>query len=125
MNKKLLAAAVAVMALGGIAAGVAYAQTIAMAGATTKVPEKAEDFRLVDQNSKAHLLSYYKNSPPLVIISAEDGAKTIRAAAPAIKELQATFKGKDVPVFLLNSNPKNNRDTIAADMKAAGLDIPV
>jgi peroxiredoxin len=116
---------VAIVALGGIAAGVAYAQTIAMAGATIKVPEKAEDFRLVDQNSKAHLLSYYKNSPALVIISAENGAKAIRDAAPAIKALQASFKDKEVPVFLLNSNPNNNRDTIAADMKAAGLDIPV
>jgi len=125
MNKKLLAAAVAIVALGGIAAGVAYAQTIAMAGATIKVPAKADDFRLVDQNSKAHLLSYYKNSPAVVIISAENGAKEIRAAAAAIKELQASFKGKDVPVFLLNSNPKDNRDTIATDMKAAGLDMPV
>src|SRR5689334_13142523 len=86
MNKKLLAAAVAIVALGGVAAGVAYAQTIAMAGATIKVPEKADDFRLVDQNSKAHLLSYYKNSPARVIISAENGARTIRDAAPAIKE---------------------------------------
>jgi peroxiredoxin len=125
MKKKLLAAAVAIAAIGGVAAGVAYAQTIAMAGAVTKVPEKAEDFRLVDQYSKAHLLSYYKNSPAVVIITAENGAKSIRDAAPAIKELQASLKGKDVPVFLLNSNPSNNRDTISAEMKSLGLEIPV
>ncbi len=125
MKKKLLAAAVAVLAIGGVAAGFAYAQTVTMAGATVTVPAMADDFRLVDQKSKAHLLSYYKNSPALVIISTENGSKTIKDAAPALKALQASFAGKDVPILLLNSNPKNNRDTIMAEMAALGLDLPV
>src|SRR6185295_9260088 len=90
-----LATTVAVGALIGVAA---YSQTASVAGAVTavKVPEKAENFRLVDQNSKAHELFYYKNSPAIVIISQQNGSQNIRDAAPAIQALKNTFASKDV-----------------------------
>jgi peroxiredoxin len=124
MKNKLIAAALATTALGAVVA-VAYAQTISVAGAQVKVAERADNFRLVDHKSKAHELHYYKNSPAIVIVAAQTGSKNIRDAAPALKALQAEFAAKEVPVFLLNSNSADNRDTIAAEMKSIGLDLPV
>src|SRR5262245_30852875 len=111
MKNKILAIALATASAGAIAVGVAYAQTISAAGAQVKIAERADNFRLVDQKSKAYELHYYKNSPAVVIIAAKNGSKSIRDAAPAIKALQAEFAAKDVPVFLLNSSPADNRDT--------------
>jgi hypothetical protein len=127
MKNKLLAVALATVAVGAVVSAVAYAQTVAAAGAVTqvKVPEKVDNFRLVDQMSKAHELTYFKNSPAIVIVAAQNGSQNIRDAAPALKALKAAYAAKDVPVFLLNSNPADNRDTIAAEMKSIGLDLPV
>src|SRR5690606_35462152 len=105
------------IALGGVAAtallgtGVtAYAQSVSAAAAVTKVKVavKADNFRLVDQHSKAHELHYYKNSPAIVIVAQQNGAQTLRSAAPAIKALQQTYAARDVPILLLNSTPADN-----------------
>src|SRR5690606_33540165 len=97
------------------------------AGTVTQVAvaEKAENFRLVDHNSKSHELFYFKNAPAVVFVSQANGASHIRAAAPALKELAAAYRGKGVPVFFLNSSLTDNRTTIGAEMDSLGLDIPV
>ncbi|MDP3495620.1 MAG: redoxin domain-containing protein [Hyphomonadaceae bacterium] len=129
MKAKILSIALASAAAAAfIAAGVvANGQTVGAvaAAAQVKVADRADDFRLVDHKSKTQLLSYYKNSPAVVIISQQNGAKAIRDAAAEIKALQASFAANEVPVLLLNSNPADNRDTIAAEMASLGLDVPV
>jgi hypothetical protein len=42
-----------------------------------------------------------------------------------LKALKAAYAAKGVQVFLLNSNPADNRETIAAEMASVGLDLPV
>lgn len=129
MKAKILSIALASVAAAAlIAVGVtANGQTVSAIAAATqvKVAERVEDFRLVDQKSKTQLLSYYKNSPAIVIISQQNGAQAIRDAAAEIKALQASFTTKEVTLLMLNSNPPDNRDTIAAEMASLGLDLPV
>jgi peroxiredoxin len=128
MKKTVLGIALASVAAAAlVSAGVvAIGQTGAVAAAAqVKVAERADDFRLVDQNSKAYLMSYYKYAPAIVLISQQNGAKEVRGAVSAIKQLQTDFAGKDVQVFMLNSNPNDTRETVAAEMAKIGLDIPV
>ncbi|MFT3725694.1 MAG: hypothetical protein QM773_19200 [Hyphomonadaceae bacterium] len=127
MKKTVLGIALASVAAAAlVSAGVvAIGQTGAVAAAAqVKVAERADDFRLVDQNSKAYLMSYYKYAPAIVLISQQNGSKDVRDAVGAIKELQG-LASKDVQVFMLNSNPGDTRDTVAAEMTKIGLDIPV
>ena len=125
-NKVLSIALTSVAAVALIGAGVAaYGQSVSAAAAQVKVAGKADNFRLVDQKSKAHELYYFKNSPAIVIVSQQNGSKNLRDAAPALKALKDTYAAKDVPVFLLNSTPADNRDTISAEMASLGLDLPV
>jgi hypothetical protein len=95
------------------------------APAKAGIARKAEDFRLVDQRSKSHLLSYYKNSPAIVIITQQNGASAIRNAADTIRGLQASFAADQITLLMLNSNPADNRASIARDMAGLGLDLPV
>jgi peroxiredoxin len=129
MKNKVLSIALATVAAGAlVGAGVAaYGQSVSAGAAVTqvKVAAKADNFRLVDQKSKAHELYYYKNSPAIVIVAAQNGSKNLRDAAPALKALKDTYAAKDVPVFLLNSTPADNRETIAKEMASLGLDLPV
>jgi hypothetical protein len=129
MKNKVLSIALATVAVGAlVGAGVAaYAQSVSAGAAVTqvKVAAKADNFRLVDQKSKAHELHYYKYAPAIVIVSAQNGSKNLRDAASALKALKDTYAAKDVPVLLLNSTPADNRDAINAEMASLGLDLPV
>lgn len=128
MKSKILGIALASVAAAAlVSAGVvAIGQTGAIAAAAqVKVAERADDFRLVDQNSKAHLLSYYKYAPAIVIIAQQNGAKDLKDAVPAIKQLQASLANTNAQLFLLNSNPADTRETVAAEMTRIGLNAPV
>lgn len=123
---KLVLASVCAAAI--VAAGVtAYGQISGanMVASQVKPADRADDFRLVDQNSKAHLLSYYKFAPAIVLVSHANGAADMKAALPALKHMQAAFKDTGAQLFLLNATPGVTREAIAADMAALGLDLPV
>lgn len=121
-----LAASVAVAAV--LAAGVvANSQVVGanVAATQVKIPDRAEDFRLVDQNSHSHLLTYYKYAPAIVIVSHVNGSAQLKSAAATLKSLQASFKDSGAQFFLLNSTPGVKREAIQADMAELGLDVPV
>ena len=122
----LALASVAAVAL--IAAGVAANGQVPganMVAAQVKAADRAEDFRLVDQNSKSHLLSYYKYASAVVIVSHVNGSSLLNDAVPQLKSLQASVKQSGGELFFLNSTPGVTRDSIIADMKQLDLDIPV
>ena len=123
---KLALASVCAAAI--IAAGVtAYGQISGanMVAATVKPADRADDFRLVDQNSRAHLLSYYKFAPAIVIVSHTVGSSDMNEAALSIRNLATSLNGSDAQLFLMNSTPGVTREAISADMKALNLDLPV
>ena len=123
---KLALASVCAAAIA--AAGVtAYAQIAGsnMVASAVKPADRADDFRLVDQNSKAHLLSYYKFAPAIVLVSHAVGSSDMNDAALSIRNLATSLKGTDAQLFLMNSTPGVTREAISADMKALNLDLPV
>jgi len=126
MNARTLVASVAVLALtaGGVAA---WGQITGanMVASQVKPADRADDFRLTDQNSRGYLLSYYKYAPAIVIVSHANGSADVKAAAPALKALQASLADSDAQLFLLNSTPGVTRAAISADMAGLGLDAPV
>lgn len=116
-------AAVAMIAAGVVANGqVVGANVVAT---QVKAPDRAENFRLVDQNSRAHLLAYYKYAPAIVIVSHVNGSAQMKAAADTLKALQASFKETGAQLLLINSTPGVKREAIQADTAELGLDVPV
>ena len=116
-------AAAALIATGVVANGQVVGAN--MVATQVKAADRAEDFRLVDQNSKSHLLSYYKFASSVVIISHVNGSSLLNDAVPQIKALQASLKQSGGQLFFLNSTPGVQREAIIADMAGLGLDIPV
>lgn len=98
---------------------------VAPPGEPVVVASRADDFRLVDQNSRAHLLSYYKHVPAIVLIAHRANDAAMRAEIPAIDQLASEFATSGVELFLINSTLGLTRETIAADLAATGLDARV
>ncbi len=127
MNNKMLAIALATVAVGALVGVAAYGQTIRHGSivADVKVPSRADNFRLVDQHSKAHELYYFKNAKAVVIITQVNGSQYVKSAAPAIKALKHKYAGQDVVFLMLNSSLTDSPKAVAAEMAKIGLDIPV
>lgn len=126
MKARTLVASVAIVALTAMGVA-AYGQINAanMVATQVKPAERADDFRLTDQNSRGYLLSYYKFAPAIVIVSHVVGSSDLNDAALRLRALAASLKDTDAQLFLMNATPGVRREAIAADMKALGLDLPV
>ncbi len=126
MKARTLVASVAIVALTAMGVA-AYGQINAanMVATQVKPAERADDFRLTDQNSRGYLLSYYKFAPAIVIVSHVVGSSDLNDAALRLRALAASLKDTDAQLFLMNATPGVKREAIAADMKALGLDLPV
>jgi hypothetical protein len=126
MKAWALTASVAMAAI--LTAGVVANGQIAganIAATQVVVPDRADDFRLVDQNSRAHLLTYYKFAPAIVLVSHANGSAQMKAAAATLKALQTSFGENGAKLFLINSTPGVSREAIQADVASLGLDLPV
>jgi len=89
------------------------------------VPDRATDFQLTDTTRFAHTLSYYKYAPAIVLMSQINGSKLSRDAAAELAKLQAAYKDKGVPFFMINSNPSDTRDAAAAEAAKYKFSVPV
>lgn len=126
MKAWALTASVAMAAI--LTAGVVANGQIAganIAATQVAVPDRADDFRLVDQNSRAHLLTYYKFAPAIVLVSHANGSAQMKSAAATLKALQTSFGDDGAKLFLINSTPGVSREAIQADLASLGLDLPV
>jgi hypothetical protein len=126
MKYKLMGVAMATVAAAALVGVAAFGQTDRAASALTqvKMPEKVDNFRLVDQYSKAQDLYYNRNAAAVVIVSWANGSFS-NDTASAVESLKAKYAGKNVRFFMLDSTPTDNRDAIGAAATKASLSIPV
>jgi peroxiredoxin len=122
----LAAVGAAALAYGFASDGVSSAAHKAVAAeAASAQPMRVGNFMLVDENLAAHELYRMADKSAIVLITQMNGCPISRSQAPAYKELQQQFAGKGVEFMMLNSATQDNRETIAAEAKSAGFDMPI
>ena len=99
----------------------------AVASATTAMaaPASVDNFMLVDQNLEAHELYRLADASAVVVVTQANGDAVVRAVAPALKALKATYGARGVEFVMLNSSQKDSREAVIAEAKAAGYDTPI
>ena len=91
-----------------------------------KAPElKVDDFYLLDDQGRAHCLYRQSDSKAVVLIATANGCPAMKQAAPKIKALREKFAGRGVVFWLLDSNPQDERASMAQELSQLGLDLPV
>ncbi|MBI3851722.1 MAG: redoxin domain-containing protein [Verrucomicrobia bacterium] len=88
-------------------------------------PAKIEDFHLLDQAGRSHFLHRQTKSKAVVLIATANGCPVVKEAAPRIKALSDRFASQGVTFWLVDSNPQDDRESIAKEAKALGLNLPV
>lgn len=102
----------------------ALAQGSAISASAT-APANVDNFMLVDAGLEAHELYRLSDAPAVVIVTQANGDAAIRAAAPALKALAASYGAKGVEFRLLNSSLKDRREAILAEADKVGFDLPI
>jgi len=87
--------------------------------------DKVDNFRLVDAVGKSHELYYLSDMKAVAIMVQGNGCPIVRQAAPAYQDLAAEYKSKGVEFLMLNSNLQDTRDSVAAEAKEFGFQMPV
>lgn len=101
-------------------AGFMSATTVAMAA-----NEPVGDFALLDHTGKFHQLSYYGDQKAIVLVTQGVDKVEAEAQAKALTALNAKYASQNVVFFLLNSQPDQDRDALAAQAKALDHSIPI
>ena len=89
------------------------------------VAERADNFRLVDAEGRAHELYRLKDASAIVFATHALGASDMQKFAPEIEALKAAYADKGVEFMMINATGKDNRDAVAAEAKKLGLSMPV
>ncbi len=120
MKARILAAsalgAVTLASIGGAALAAKGPEPVAP-------PVVADNFRLVDQTGFAQELRRLVDAKAIVLVSQVNGDKGSRRAAAQLHKLRAAYPG--VEFMMLNSDPADGRDEIAAEAASQGYAIPV
>lgn len=103
----------------------AFAGFMTAATGAVAANERVGDFALLDHNGKFHQLSYYGDQKAVVLVTQGVNNAEAAAQAKALTALSAKYAKLDVVFFLLNSQPDQDRDAVAAQVKALNHAIPV
>ncbi|MEP5763349.1 MAG: redoxin domain-containing protein [Halieaceae bacterium] len=96
-----------------------------VAGAANGTATKVENFVLLDNTGKAQELYYQRDAAAVVLIIQGNGCQVVRSALTDYKALRDDYAGKDVRVYMLNSNLQDTRDSIMSEAEEWDIDIPV
>ncbi len=111
--------AIALMALQpGVSTATAEAPNVAQ-------PARVDDFLLADQNRFGRQLYWMGQNKAVVLVTYVSGDEQLHADAAAIMTLKSDYADKGVEVLAVNSRLGESRETVVADAKAAGLDMPI
>jgi hypothetical protein len=122
----VLAGLGAVALMGGAAAtALNHGSKAVAAESAAAQPMRVDNFMLVDAGLNAHELYRTSDKSAIVLITQMNGCPISRSQAPAYKELQQQFAGKDVEFLMLNSSLQDKREAILQEAKDAGYDMPI
>lgn len=86
---------------------------------------RISDFSLLDHRGKHHQLSWYGDQKAVVLFVQGNGCPIVRNGAPTLREIRREYESKGVVFFMLNPQPQDNRDSIAAEAAEFGYDMPI
>jgi peroxiredoxin len=84
-----------------------------------------DDFRLNDQSGQSHELYYLSDMKAVVLLAAGNGCAASRTAAKALEALRTRYQPQGVEILAIDSNLKDTPESIAKEVKADGISLPV
>jgi peroxiredoxin len=88
-------------------------------------PDRAENFRLTDQNDRSLELYSLGDAPAVVLYVHGVGCPIVRQSVPALNRLKEEFGPKGVAFVMINANTQDLREDLAEEAEAYGIQMPI
>jgi peroxiredoxin len=89
------------------------------------LPEKVENFRLIDHNGRSWELYDEEDADAVVLYIHGCGCPIVRQSVPAFNRLKEAFAEKGVVFFMLNANPQDTRKDAAEEAADFEVQVPI
>jgi len=86
---------------------------------------RVDNFVLRDHRGESHELYYHRDKQAVVIMVQGNGCPIARAAWPTYREIREEYAGRGIHFLMLNSNIQDDRESISAEAREFGFDIPI
>lgn len=97
----------------------------ASAGQNAAAANKVDNFRLLDQDLRAHELYYRKDAKAIVLLVQANGCPIARNLVPDLRDLRSRFADDGVEFMLINSSIQDTRKAIHEEAETFGIDFPI
>jgi len=87
--------------------------------------QKVDNFRLIDHRGEAHVLHDLADKKAIVIMVQGNGCPIVRQALPALAQVRAGYRERDVEFLLLNSNLQDEPAQVAKEADQFKIDFPI
>ncbi|MEN8182190.1 MAG: redoxin domain-containing protein [Myxococcota bacterium] len=91
--------------------------------AASAAGDRVENFALLDEQGRFHELYYHSDAEAIVLFVQGNGCPIARNAFPILHELRRELP--DVVFLGLNANPQDDRQSVAAEVREYGIEIPI
>ena len=88
-------------------------------------PEIVEDFGLHDQDGAFHSLYYYSDAAAIVLYVQGNGCPIVRNGVTSLDAIRDEYASQGVVFLMLNANPQDDRDSVAEEARAYGMNYPI
>lgn len=95
------------------------------AASASVTPATFAPFALVDHEGVRHDLREYEGSDAVVLMVQGNGCPLVRNAQHDLRAVRERFADADVVFLMLNANPQDDAESIRAEAREWGLDLPV
>jgi len=89
------------------------------------LPERMENFRLIDQTDRSWELYRLREAPAVVIFVYGVGCPIVRLSAPGLETLKTEYTEKGVQFIGLNPNVLDNREEVAKEAEEYSVTLPI
>lgn len=87
--------------------------------------DRVDNFRLLDHRGDSHELYYYSDASAVVLMVQGNGCPIVRNQLPRLAEIRDSYAAENVVFLLLNANPHDDRERIAAEAAEFRIDFPI
>ncbi len=103
----------------------AAAAALLLGAASEASEQRVDDFALLDHEGRSHRLSYHADREAVVLFVQGNGCPIARNAIPALAAVRQELAPRGVVFLGLNANPQDDRESVAREARAYGIDFPV
>jgi hypothetical protein len=98
---------------------------LTLTSTVSALSQRADNFVLLDHRGQAQELYYQSDASAIVIIAQSNGCELSRSAIPDYQAFRDDYAARGVQVFMINSNPNDDRADIIGEAEEWNIDIPI